>query len=62
MNKFLKVALIVVGVIIFGIAILVFSFVQGMKPDKEEEEKVKIQAEEYLEDKFNDNFEIKGAG
>ncbi|WP_079508791.1 hypothetical protein [Mesobacillus jeotgali] len=58
MNKFLKVILIVVGVMILGIAILVFSFVQGMKPDKEEEEKVKIKAEEYLEDKFNDNFEI----
>lgn len=58
MNKFFKVTLIVVGVIILAIAILVFSFVQGMKPDKEEEEKVKIQAEEYLEDKFNDNFEI----
>lgn len=58
MNKFLKVTLIVVGVIILGIAILVFSFVQDMKPDKEEEAKVKIQAEQYLEDKFNDNFEI----
>lgn len=58
MNKFLKVTLIIVGVIILAIAILVFSFVQGMKPDKEEEEKVKIQAEEYLEDKFNDQFEI----
>lgn len=58
MNKFFKVTLILVGVIILAIAILVFSFVQGMKPDKEEEEKVKIQAEEYLEDKFNDNFEI----
>ncbi len=58
MNKFLKVTLIIVGVIILAIAILVFSFLQGMKPDKEEEEKVKIQAEEYLEDKFNDQFEI----
>ena len=57
-NKFLKVTLIVFGVIILGIAILVFSFVQSMKPDKDKEENVKIQAEEYLEDKFNDNFEI----
>ncbi|KAA0955485.1 hypothetical protein FQ087_12800 [Sporosarcina sp. ANT_H38] len=60
MNKFLKVTLIVVGVIILGIAILVFSFLQSMKPDKEKEEKVKIQAEEYLEEKLNDNFEIYG--
>lgn len=58
MNNFLKVTLIVFGVIIVGIAILVFSFVQSMKPDKELEEKVKIQAEEYLEAKFNANFEI----
>lgn len=58
MNRFLKVTLIVIGVIVLGIAILVFSFSQGMKPDKEEEEKVKIQAVKYLEDKFNDNFEI----
>ncbi len=58
MNKFLKVTLIVFGVIILGISILVFSFVQGMKPDKEKEEKLKVQAEEYLEVKFNENFEI----
>lgn len=58
MNKFLKITLISVGVIILGIALLVFSFVQDMKPDKEEEKKVKIQAQEYLEDHFNVNFEI----
>lgn len=57
-NKILKVTLIIFGVIILGIAILIFSFVQAMKPDKEEEEKVILQAEEYLEDKFNDDFEI----
>ena len=57
-NKFLKVTLIVFGVILLGIAILVFSFLQSMKPDKDKEEKVKIQAEKYLEDKFNNNFEI----
>jgi hypothetical protein len=28
-----------------------------MKPDNDEEEKIKIQAMRYLEDKFNDNFE-----
>lgn len=58
MNKFLKVALVVFGAIILRIAILVFSFLQSMKPDKEKEEKVKIQAEQYLDEKFNNNFEI----
>ena len=58
MNKFLKVTLIVVGVIVVGIAIIVFSFFQSMKPDKDKVEKAKVQAEEYVEDKFNNNFEI----
>lgn len=58
MNKFLKVTLIVVGVIVVGIAIFVFSFFQSMKPDKDKVEKAKVQAEEYVEDKFNNNFEI----
>lgn len=58
MNKFLKVTLIILGVIILGIAILVFSFFQGMKPDKDKEEKVKLQAEQYLKDNFNHNFEV----
>ena len=58
MNKILKVILIIFGVIILGVAILVFSFLQSMKPDKAKEEKVQLQAEEYLENKFNNNFEI----
>ena len=43
-NKILKGTLIVFGVILVGIVILVFSFIQSMKPDKEKEEQVKIQA------------------
>lgn len=58
MNKFFKVTLIVLAVIILGIAILVFSFVQSMKPDKDKEEEVKVQAEQYLKDNFNHNFEV----
>lgn len=50
--------MIILSLILVGIAILVFSFVQSMKPDKEKEETVKMQATEYLEEKFNDNFEI----
>ena len=58
MNKYLKVILGVVGVILLGIGLLVVAFVSDMKPDKDEEEKIKIQAKQYLEEKFNDNFEI----
>ena len=57
-GKIIKIFISILGIIIVGIAILVFSFIQSMKPDKEKEEAVKIQAEDYLEEKFNDNFEI----
>ncbi|USK84053.1 hypothetical protein [Peribacillus asahii] len=58
MNKYLKITLGVLGVILLGIGLLVVTFVLEMKPDKDEEDKIKIQAKQYLEDKFNDNFEI----
>jgi len=58
LNKFLKITLGVFGVIILGIGLLVVAFVLEMKPDKDEEEKIKIQAEQYLQDNFNNNFEI----
>ncbi|WP_075980138.1 hypothetical protein [Bacillus massilinigeriensis] len=58
MNKFLKITLSVLGVIILGIGLLVVTFILEMKPDKDEEDKIKNQAEQYLEEKFNDNFEI----
>ena len=58
MNKILKVTLIVFGVIVVGIVILVFTFIQSMKPDQEKEEQVKIQAEEYLENQFSEHFEV----
>ncbi|MDM5230893.1 hypothetical protein [Lysinibacillus pakistanensis] len=58
MNKYLKIALGILGVILLGIGILVVAFILEMKPDKDKEEEVRIQAEQYLEDNFNDNFEI----
>ncbi|MBG9454633.1 hypothetical protein ABE61_11360 [Lysinibacillus sphaericus] len=58
MNKYLKITLSILGVILLGIGILVVTFILEMKPDKEKEEKARIQAEQYLEDHFNDNFEI----
>ena len=58
LNKFLKITLGILGVIILGVGLIVVIFLLEMKPDKDEEEKIKIQAEQYLEDKFNDNFEI----
>lgn len=58
MNKFLKIILGVFGVIVVGIGIIVVAFLVEMKPDKDKEELVKVQAGQYLEDYFNDNFEI----
>lgn len=58
MNKYLKIALGVLGVILLGIGLLIVVFLLEMKPDKDEEAKIKLHAEKYLEDKFNDNFEI----
>lgn len=58
MKKIVKSSIIILSLILVGIAILVFSFVQGMKPDKEQEETVKMQAEAYLAEQFNDNFEL----
>ncbi|SES45701.1 hypothetical protein [Psychrobacillus sp. OK032] len=58
MNKYLKIILGVLGAILLGIGLLVVVFLLEMKPDKDEEEKVKFQTEQYLEGKFNNNFEI----
>ncbi|WP_277585683.1 hypothetical protein [Psychrobacillus antarcticus] len=58
MKKILKIMLSILGVILLGIGILVVVFLLEMKPDKDKEEEVRIQAEQYLEDNFNDNFEI----
>ena len=55
---FLKIILSILGVILIGIGIIVVVFLLEMKPDKDKEEEVRIQAEQYLEDNFNDNFEI----
>ena len=58
MKIFLKIILSILGVILIGIGIIVVVFLLEMKPDKDKEEEVRIQAEQYLEDNFNDNFEI----
>lgn len=58
LNKYVKITLSIFGVIILGIGLLVVTFILEMKPDKDEEDKIKNQAEQYLEEKFNDNFEI----
>lgn len=58
MGKVLKVILIIFGVIVLGISVFAFLFIQSMKPDKDEEEKVKQQAEIYLEEHFDDQFKI----
>ncbi|WP_234417238.1 MULTISPECIES: alkaline shock response membrane anchor protein AmaP [unclassified Lysinibacillus] len=58
MKIFLKIMLSILGVILLGIGGIVVAFLLEMKPDKDKEEEVRIQAEQYLEDNFNDNFEI----
>ncbi len=58
LKQFLKIMLSILGVILIGIGILVVLFLLEMKPDKDKEEKVRIQAEQYLKEHFNDNFEI----
>ena len=58
MNKYLKIILGVLAAVVIGIGILIVTFVFAMKPDKDKEEQVRIQAENYLEDHFNDNFEV----
>ncbi|WP_147533306.1 hypothetical protein [Bacillus marasmi] len=59
MNKYLKIGLGVLGVIVLGIGLLVFDFLSDMKPDKDKEEEVKVQAEQYLKDNFEGGrFEI----
>ena len=57
MNKYL-IPLFILGAIVAGIGLLIVSFLLGMKPDKDKEEQVRIQAEQYLEDNFNENFEV----
>lgn len=58
LSKLMKVILGTFGVILIGIGILVVIFFVEMKPDQEEEEKIRLQAEEYLEEAFNADFEI----
>ncbi|WP_025783367.1 hypothetical protein [Sporosarcina sp. D27] len=58
MRKFLKILFVVFGVITLGIALLVFTFLQSMKPDKDKEEAIKSQAEQYLKENFNGNYEV----
>jgi len=58
LNIYLKIILGVFGAIVIGIGLLIVTFVLGMKPDKDKEEQVRIQAEQYLEDNFNENFEV----
>jgi len=46
LNKYLKIILGILGVILIGIVILVVAFILEMKPDKDKEEEVRIQGEQ----------------
>ncbi|MBN6889528.1 hypothetical protein ACUXCC_004722 [Cytobacillus horneckiae] len=58
MNKSVKILFTILGIIIFGSILLVFLFVQSMKPDKEKEQEVRSQAEAYLNENFSNDFEV----
>lgn len=59
LNKYLKTAFIAIGLLLAGAAVLVMTFIIEMTPDKDEEEKVIAQAEEYLQSNFKDgHYEI----
>lgn len=57
-KKILLTLLIVFLIILAGVVILMFLFIQSMKADPDEEKKVRNQAEQYLEKNFDDRTEI----
>ncbi|KMY43387.1 hypothetical protein AC622_03230 [Bacillus sp. FJAT-27916] len=57
MNKYL-IPLFFWGAIVIGIGLIIVTFLFGIKPNKDKEEQVRIQAELYLEDNFNEYFEV----
>ncbi|MFA1710553.1 hypothetical protein ACDX66_02450 [Peribacillus frigoritolerans] len=61
MSKTKKILLTLLGVfsiILVGVVILLFSFTQSMKADPDEEKKIRVQAERYLEETFEEGTEI----
>lgn len=61
MSKTKKILLILLVIFLFimaGIVILMYSFTQGMKGDPDEEKKVRVQAEGYLEQNFKNETDI----
>ncbi|CAK6473920.1 hypothetical protein ACPOM7_22685 [Peribacillus castrilensis] len=61
MSKTKKILLTLLGVfsiILVGVVILLFSFTQSMKADPDEEKKIRVQAERYLEETFDEGTEI----
>ena len=58
MKKFLTIKVVTIGIILTGIATLVVTFLFEMNPTKDKEVEAIKQAEQYLEEQFNDHFEI----
>jgi hypothetical protein len=52
LKKILKWVFIFIGIIVLGVAVLVFSFWQSMKPEKSEVAKITEQAEQHLKGKY----------
>ncbi|MBA2871547.1 hypothetical protein HNQ85_001817 [Anoxybacillus calidus] len=60
MNKITKISIGVFGILALGIGLFSFAFAQGMKGDEDEAKKVKIQAQEYINNTFKDKTVIYG--
>jgi hypothetical protein len=58
MNKKIKIGIGVFVIIAFGIGFLAFAFLQSMRADEDEVKKVKIQAQEYIKNTFEDESVI----
>jgi hypothetical protein len=60
MNKITKISIGVFGILALGIGLFSFAFAQSMKADEAEVKKVKIQAQEYINNTFKDKTVIYG--
>lgn len=58
MKKILVILLSIIGVVILGFAMLIISFRMGMKPDPDREAEIRAQADSYLDENFNEDFEV----
>lgn len=58
MKKFLIILFSIIGVVILGVAMLIVSFRMDMKADPDREAEIRTKAEDYLNENFNEDFEV----